>query len=74
MLNIRFWAHLYRHPALCFIFLLGIAGAVFGAIVMMVLFMKDPTFMRGATLLTCYAGASGVGWFGGSVLAKVAVK
>ncbi len=64
MLSIRFWT---------IVFYIGVAGAVFGAIIMMVLFMKDPTFMRGAMLLTCYTGASGVGWFGGSALAKVAM-
>lgn len=64
MLSIRFWT---------IVFYIGIACAILGAIIMMVLFMKDPTFMRGAMLLTCYTGASGVGWFGGSALAKVAM-
>ena len=65
MLRIRFYT---------LVFYLGVAGMVFSAIVMMTLFMRDPTFMRGAMLLACYAGASGVGWFGGSALAKVATK
>lgn len=61
MLSTRFWT---------IVLYIGYIGVVLSAVLMLNLFLSDPTVRNGITLLLCYVVASCVGWCGGSAMSN----